>query len=60
MTLRSEERIFFSSSSMRDLELRCSRCNEEVEWDIDLARKPRFCSNCGARMVEKQGDMISE
>ncbi len=32
------------------MELRCSRCNEEVEWDIELPHKPYYCENCGAYM----------
>lgn len=47
---------YYNDGDIETTKLRCSRCNEEVEWDIDLARKPRFCSNCGARMVEKQGE----
>lgn len=34
--------------------LRCSCCNEVVEWDTELLHKPYYCENCGARMIEQK------
>lgn len=43
---------YYNDGDIETTELRCSCCNEEVEWDIVLSHKPYYCENCGAKMVE--------
>ncbi|MBR4377297.1 MAG: hypothetical protein IKP50_00205 [Bacilli bacterium] len=45
---------YYNDGDIETTELKCSCCNEEVEWDIELLHKPFFCENCGAKMVEPQ------
>ena len=45
---------YYNDGDIETTELRCSCCNEEVEWDIELLHKPYYCENCGAKMVEPQ------
>ena len=33
----------------------CSECKDEV-WFKDVGRKWNYCSNCGARMIESEGE----
>ncbi len=40
----------YNDGEIETTELRCSCCNETVEWDIDRPHKPRFCENCGIGM----------
>lgn len=46
---------YYNDGDIETTELRCSCCNEEVEWDIELLHKPYYCENCGSdnREVEK-------
>lgn len=46
------EHHYYNDGDIETTELRCSRCNETVEWDIELLHKPYYCENCGARMSE--------
>ena len=41
---------YYDDGDIETAELRCSCCNEEVEWDIELLHKPYYCENCGADM----------
>jgi len=43
---------FYNDVEIETAELRCSCCNEIVEWDIELPHKPYYCENCGADMRE--------
>ena len=43
---------YYNDGDIETTELRCSCCNEEVEWDIELLHKPYYCENCGADMKE--------
>ena len=45
---------YYNDGDIETTELRCSCCNKEVEWDIELLHKPYYCENCGCRMVEPQ------
>lgn len=45
---------YYNDGYIETTELRCSCCNEKVEWDIALSHKPYYCENCGAKMVEPQ------
>lgn len=42
----------YNDGDIETIELRCSCCNEEVEWDLRLLHKPYYCENCGADMRE--------
>ncbi len=44
---------YYNDGDFETTELRCSRCNEEVEWNIKLAHKPYYCENCGAYMISE-------
>jgi hypothetical protein len=41
---------YYNDGDIETTELRCSCCNKEVEWDIELLHKPYYCENCGAKM----------
>jgi hypothetical protein len=43
---------YYNDGDIETTELKCSCCNEVVEWDIELLHKPYFCENCGADMKE--------
>lgn len=43
---------YYNDGDIETTELRCSCCNETVEWDIELLHKPYYCENCGADMRE--------
>jgi hypothetical protein len=45
---------YYNDGDIETTELRCSCCNEVVEWDIESPHKPYYCENCGTRMVESQ------
>ena len=41
---------YYKDGEIESVELRCSCCNETVEWNVDRLHKPRFCENCGIGM----------
>ena len=41
---------YYNEGEIETTELRCSCCNETVEWNINMPYKPRFCENCGIGM----------
>lgn len=43
---------YYNDSEIETVELRCSCCNEIVEWDIESPHKPYYCENCGSRNGE--------
>jgi hypothetical protein len=49
---------YYNDGDIETTELRCSCCNEEVEWDIALSHKPYYCENCGADMrINEENDV---
>ena len=46
----------YNDGDIETTELRCSCCNETVEWDIELPHKPYYCENCGADMIGENKD----
>lgn len=41
---------YYNDGDIETTELRCSCCNEIVEWDIESLHKPYYCENCGAKI----------
>ena len=41
---------YYNDGEIETAELRCSCCNEIVEWDIESPHKPYYCENCGEEM----------
>lgn len=42
---------YYNDGEIETAELRCSCCNEIVEWDIESPHKPYYCENCGAENI---------
>lgn len=51
----THEHHYYNDGDIETTELRCSCCNETVEWDIELLHKPYYCENCGADMRGNKG-----
>lgn len=47
---------YYNEGDIETTELKCSHCQDIVEWNIESPHKPYYCENCGAKMIEPQAE----